>query len=418
MSAAGGDNPEILVINLSLENGKKLRYSLRLNDEVQASVQRFTVTHKIPSKVSKQLLENVMSSRQKVIEDLQAKGLLTSVGGKFQDKIRISNSQVSNTKAQISKQTEAQQARNSQSAVSGARLESSESKLSDRINRRVNNTQISESSSKSLTNIKQKVDTRKDRLQVIRQSSHEEDEFEHQIAQQINNVETILGFQSALSPQQSDYKQTQSFAYNRSPANGGTNIRPSSAVKVIKESSSETSRTFNSPQQKSGEIFNKLYREAEHRDLKRQKAIFEKEVTEMEQIRLQKVERPIPYSDKITNRLYYAALTREEVKRLSNQKFKAVLDIEEQTQYTFKPHISKVSCMLAEAKGERKQKPLEDYLMDKGLVRKSKIEQAAAVKLGEEMEYVREKPKINQLSKELAMEKSRQEGKDHMSRHE
>ena len=53
MSAAGGDNPEILVINLSLENGKKLRYSLRLNDEVQASVQRFTVTHKIPSKVSK-----------------------------------------------------------------------------------------------------------------------------------------------------------------------------------------------------------------------------------------------------------------------------------------------------------------------------------------------------------------------------
>ena len=174
---------------------------------------------------------------------------------------------------------------------------------------------------------------------------------------------------------------------------------------------------YPSATQSNKKIYDRLYVDGLMKNVKRERDIFNKKVYEEHNMMANQIGRGKQYSDHIVNRLYYKGSNDEQRKRIELEKMKSLKDYEEQAECTHKPKVSRLSELIAERKLERKSKPIEDFLIEEGANRARKLEQASSVKIGHELSELQEKPFISQLSREIAMEKSRAEGKAYSQVH-
>lgn len=452
-------NPAILVININMEDDRVETFTLRLNDDPQEIVRKFAVKNKMSPHATRQMLTYVLENRARLVEELESKS-----SSKVVSRVKREGRDDLNHEYYDDEETEENrfsENKNGSDSYLLRQVEDPRSRASqltrqryDNANRQAVIPEKEEYEDEVDGNELQKPDRIQPRRGSGKVNLNMEDQFADQIAKQIEYASNLIyktgskpssakpTVQPKISqkslPKQPLPKESKSTANplvkdsRRSSSsehhlNQGRQRGPGPEERVADESFKSfrgkrpgSAQSINKSQTSldTDKIFNRLYAEGLAKYTMKQHQMFEKQLREEVIMKEIKIDRGKRYSEQIVDRLYYKGIVREDVKKFNNEKTKALNELEKSSEYTFHPRISHFSSVIANTREERKTRPLEDYLIDSGLSKKKKTEQAHAIKKSEELGLLQQKPRISEVSKILAHNKSQFEGKHGASKHE
>lgn len=453
-------NPELFIINHHLEPDKIEKFVLRLKDDPEVAVRRFAAKTKMTAVAERQLLDYALKSKQEFLDEWEAANHQTSPLAPLETE----GSPIGNLKQKgfSSKFSESQSQHrqvttfnNTEEAQRYAN-EMKPAKKPPKFQTSPSNLYRSNRSNEHIDMIRFKGVVTEPGQPAPLDDPNNEDEFADRIARQIQEVSQIIY-------KTEGHSQLEKSSGQRSRQYSGAKFNPqASEAQVHKERSNESQcesedqyhlasigqrklssraiptgqetsfRSFNDKPRRSvdrhnkshisedGEkIFLKLYNDGIVKYSKRSKQIFEKQMREEAELNQIKIDAGRKYSRDIVDRLYYKGIVKEDVKKFHNERLRSMQESEKGGELTFHPKISNISKIIAETREERGNKPIEEYLISKGQSKARYLEQVSAAKLGHELSQLQEKPRISEVSKILAFNRSQMdEGRPRVSKHE
>ena len=459
-SGRDADNPAILVININMEDDRVERFTLRINDNPEKIVRDFAVKNKMSAHATRQMFNYVMDNRTRLVDEYHGQSMVDN--DHYQADRAHNRSNHDNDVYSGERQNAHLESRNQSDSYLLRNVEESKVKALQTTHKNTQREQTGHTiphniAAKNETRHKYYVDFEQNNGQPSNNHSNGNtlDDFANGIAKQIEAASALIyrkGSNASSAKPASEQKKKQVNAskkpmkeesqakandedsrqqlasnsehnlsrhrYGDPVAHEDPEVRGS--FQSFKGNRPLSARTANRSQisADTDRLFNRLYTDGVAKHSLKQQQIFEKQMREENMLKNAKIDRGKKYSDQIVDRLYYKGIVREDVKKFNNEKTKALRDLEQSSEYTFQPRISHLSSAIANSKVERRGRPLEDYLMDEGLSKKQKSEQAHAFKKSEELTVLQEKPRISEVSKILAHNRSRFEGRDGASKHD
>jgi hypothetical protein len=455
-------NPELFIINHHMEPGRIEKFVLRLKDDPEEEVGRFAAKTKMTDMAAQQLLSYALDCRQEFLQQadeglgpgksLEPMEMGDSPMGHLRQKgfsSKFSESMSQQKPPLNFHQMDDIQKFTVDSIVGGkpkARLDKSHSQLDKSDNNR-----------KFDNRIGFKGFPTEPAQPISREEGQNKDDFADKIARQIEQASAMIykaggnpKTDKSMSHKSRPFSAKKDTSQQSDRAVRETNSRRShdrgvhrSNRPVVAEDAKRNGekdmtaaqeasfRSFNPKKQAADDrhtksqvsedaekTFLKLYQDGLVKHSKRSKQIFDKQMREEAELRQVKIDQGKRYSSEIVDRLYYKGIVREDVKKYNNERLKSLKDVEERSQYTYHPKISRISKIIAENRDERTNLPIEDYLIIKGQTKAKYLEQASAAKLGEELIKLQDKPRISETSKILAHNRSQlDEGRPRVSKH-
>lgn len=411
----------MLIMNIELESGSKAKLVVRLLDDVDGLVDAFCLQYGLSDKIKRQLKQNVEKNKQQVIEE--HKSTSQRQHNNYFGKGRAPRREPSPESPQYEEEQEENPKKGTEKQQNYGNHEIEEED-EDAEDRQDNHNYHSEVLSPRYE---------EDQLYQSSQGEVRENRQNHEKEVLLENIQQSL---ASLSKALYDNAQTvqpignkPSAAMSRLSNGAEKSIKLSEELRKVKNSATQSPMntdygqgmkiTVTRHEQPTKQpIHNKLYQEGLMKKEMKERRILQKEIKEAEQLRSQRIGNSKKYSENIVNRLYYEGLGHEESKKLKYEKLKSLEAIEASKEYTHHPNLSKISKIIVDHSEGRRGKKIEDVLIEKGLRRRALNEQALMMKQNEEMNQLQSKPTIGEISEQLAIEKMRVEGLDHLPRHD